>query len=83
MLRLIGIVIVLGLIAWLTLRQVEDANSTIGDTLESVGAAGVEIERDARPSDGAAAVGRHVEATVASGKSRIDDALEADTRSGD
>ena len=83
MFRLIGIVIVLGLVAWLTLRQVEDANTTIDDTLDSVGAAGVEIDRDARPSDAAQAVGRHVEATVASSKSRIDDALEADTRSGD
>jgi hypothetical protein len=83
MFRLIGIVIVLGLVAWLTLRQVEDANTTIDDTLDSVGAAGVEIDRDARPSDAARAVGRHVEATVASSKSRVDDALEADTRSGD
>jgi hypothetical protein len=83
MFRLIGIVIVLGLIAWLALRQVEDANATIDETLESVGAAGIEIDRDALPSDAARAVGRHVEATVSSGKSRIDDALEADTRSGD
>lgn len=83
MVRLIGIVIVLGIVAWLALRQVEDANATVDETLESVGAAGVEIDRDARPSDAAHAVGRHVEATVASGKSRIDDALDADTRSGD
>ena len=83
MFRLIQIVIVLGLVAWLALRQVEDANSTIEDSLDSVGAAGVEIDRDAHPSEAVRAVGQHVEATVASGKSRIDDALEADTRSGD
>jgi hypothetical protein len=83
MFRLIGIVIVLGLVAWLALRQVGDANSTIEESLDSVGAVGVEIERDARPSDAARAVGRHVETTVASGKSRIDDALDADERDGE
>ncbi|MEZ5459746.1 MAG: hypothetical protein R3E65_10720 [Steroidobacteraceae bacterium] len=83
MFRLIGIVIVLGLVAWLALRQVEDANATLDESLDSVGAAGIEIDRDAHPSEAVRAVGQHVEATVASGKSRIDDALEANARSDD
>jgi hypothetical protein len=80
MFRLIGIVIVLGLVAWLALRQVDDANATLEDGLESVEAAGIEVERSGRPTDAARAVGQHVEATIAAGKSRIDDSLDGDSR---
>lgn len=80
MLRLAGIVIVLGLVAWLALRQVDDANSTLDAGLDSVEAAGVEVERSGRPSDAARAVGQHVEATLATGKSRIDDSLDGEAR---
>lgn len=80
MFRLIGIVLVLGLVAWLALRQVDDANATLEEGLDGFEAAGVEVERSGRPSDAARAVGKHVEATLATGKSRIDDSLGGEAR---
>jgi hypothetical protein len=80
MFRLIGIVLVLGLVAWLALRQVDDANTTLEEGLDGFEAAGVEVERSGRPSDAARAVGKHVEATIATGKSRIDDSLDGEAR---
>lgn len=80
MFRLIGIVLVLGLVAWLALRQVDDANATLEEGLDGFEAAGVEVERSGRPSDAARAVGKHVEATIATGKSRIDDSLDGEAR---
>jgi hypothetical protein len=80
MFRLIGIVIVLGLVAWLALRQIGDANATLEDGLDGFEAAGVEVERGGRPTDAARAVGKHVEATLATSKSRIDDSRDGEAR---
>lgn len=80
MFRLIGIVLVLGLVAWLALRQVDDTNAALEDGLDGIEAAGVEVERSGRPTDAARAVGKHVEATLATGKSRIDDSLDGEAR---
>ena len=80
MFRLIGIVLVLGLVAWLALRQVDDANATLEEGLDGFEAAGVEVDHSGRPSDAARAVGKHVETTLATGKSRIDDSLDGEAR---
>lgn len=73
MLRLIGILLALALVAWLALRQVEDTNDALADAAET---AGVEVDRNATPRENVEAIGREVDATIAAGKRSIDDAVD-------
>jgi hypothetical protein len=77
MFRLIGVLVALGLVAWLAMKQLDGAgDGAARAAAEASRAAGVEqavrIDANGSPADVAAQVGRQVEASVAAGKARVD-----------
>lgn len=77
MFRFIGIIIALGLVAWLTTRQVDDARNATQAAAKAAGVTGIKVDKNASPSEIAAEVGRAVEATAAESKARVDAAERA------
>ncbi len=78
MFRLVGLLIAIGLVAWLSMRQLDGAGSSASQAAaEASRQAGVEdavkIDPHSSPDQIAAQVGRQVEATIAAGKTRVDD----------
>jgi len=78
MFRLLGLLIAIGLVAWLSMKQLDGAgNSASQAAAEASRQAGVEdavkIDPHSSPDQIAAQVGRQVEATIAAGKARVDD----------
>ncbi|MFO1425427.1 MAG: hypothetical protein U1F11_00325 [Steroidobacteraceae bacterium] len=71
--RLIVLILVAGLIAWLALKQLRGESAVARDAAQ---AAGVEVRADATPRETAEAVGRAVEQQVQASKQRVDDATE-------
>jgi hypothetical protein len=74
MARILGLLIVVALVAWLAMTQLNAAGDT---TREAAEAAGVELDADTQPTDVARQVGAQVDATVAAGKARLDAAADA------
>ena len=74
MFRIIGVLITLALVAWLSMKQF----GAVGDsTRDAAAAAGVELEADTQPTDVARQVGAQVDASVAASKARLDAATDA------
>ncbi len=78
MFRLLGLLIAIGLVAWLSMKQLDGAGSSASQAAaEASRQAGVEdavkIDPHSSPDQIAAQVGRQVEATIAAGKTRVDD----------
>lgn len=74
MFRILGLLIALVLVAWLSMKQFD----AVGDTTRDAAAtAGVELDEDTPPSDVARQVGAQVDATVAASKARLDAAADA------
>lgn len=78
MFRLLGLLIAIGLVAWLSMKQLDGAGSSASQAAaEASRQAGVEdavkIDPHSSPDQVAAQVGRQVEATIAAGKTRVDD----------
>jgi hypothetical protein len=78
MFRLVGLLIAIGLIAWLSLKQFDGAGRSASQAaVEASRVAGVEnaveLDPNGSPRDVAAQVGRQVEATIAASKTRVDD----------
>lgn len=74
MFRILGLLITLALVAWLSMKQFSDVGDT---TRDAAAAAGVELDEDTPPSDVARQVGAQVDATVAASKARLDAAADA------
>lgn len=73
MFRIIGVLITLALVAWLSMKQF----GAVGDsTRDAAATAGVEFEADTQPTDVARQVGAQVDATVAASKARLDAAAD-------
>lgn len=80
MFRWVGILIVLGLVAWLSMKQLDSAGSSASQAAEAAsemagvdGDAALKIDPGSSPGQVAAQVGQQVEATLAAGKTRVDD----------
>ena len=71
--RLIAVLIALGLVAWLSMKQFGAVDDT---TRDAAATAGIELEADTPPTDVARQVGAQVDATVAAGKARVDAAAD-------
>jgi hypothetical protein len=78
--RMIGVLIALGLVAWLSMTQLDGAGRSASQAAEAAaemaGADGddaLKIDPGSSPEQIAAQVGRQVEATLAAGKTRVDD----------
>jgi hypothetical protein len=83
MFRWIGVLVALGLVAWLATRQLDGAGASAARAAEQAAeVAGVEapaIDADATPAEVAGQVGAQVDAMVQAGKARVDEA-ERDTQ---
>ncbi|MCU0757813.1 MAG: hypothetical protein MUF07_01255 [Steroidobacteraceae bacterium] len=83
MFRWIGVLVALGLVAWLATRQLDDAGGAAARAAEDAAeVAGVEapaIDADATPSEVAGQVGAQVDAMLQAGKARVD-AAESDSQ---
>jgi uncharacterized protein (TIGR02588 family) len=84
MLRLIGIIIVVALIGWLALHELDATRGNVrAATAEAArisGTPAVKIAADATPGETAEAVGRQAEQAIAAGKARTDAAEAEQTR---
>lgn len=88
MFRLVGLLVAIGLVAWLSMKQLDGAGSSASQAAEAAsemagvdGDAAVKIDANSSPDQVAAQVGRQVEATIAAGKTRVDD-FERDAGNG-
>lgn len=84
--RLIGVLIAVGLVAWLATQQLDGTGDNAAQAAAAAArAAGVDnavtIDPHASPAEVAAQVGQQIEASVAAGKARID-AFENATSNG-
>jgi hypothetical protein len=83
MFRWVGVLIALGLVAWLTMRQLDDTGSraaqAAAEAAEVAGVEAPEFDADAPPSEIAGQVGAQVDAMVQAGKARVD-AAESDAQ---
>jgi hypothetical protein len=77
---MIGVLIALGLVAWLSMKQLDDAGSSASQAAEAAsemagleGDAALRIDPRSSPEQVAAQVGRQMEAAIAAGKTRVDD----------
>ncbi|MEZ5487313.1 MAG: hypothetical protein R3E75_06660 [Steroidobacteraceae bacterium] len=75
--RLIGVLIAVGLVAWLAARQLDGTSHSAAQAAATASrAAGVDdavtIDPNASPAEVAVQVGQQIEASVAAGKARID-----------
>lgn len=73
MARILGLLIVVAVVAWLAMKQLDDAGDA---TREAAATAGFELDADTPPTDVARQVGAQVDATVAAGKARLDAAAD-------
>jgi hypothetical protein len=80
MFRWVGILIAVGLVAWLSMRQLDGVGSSASQAAEAASEmagvdrdAALKIDPHSSPDQVAAQVGRQVEATIAAGKTRVDD----------
>jgi hypothetical protein len=80
MFRLVGLLVAIGLVAWLSMKQLDGAGSSASQTAEAASEmagvdrdAALKIDPHSSPDQVAAQVGRQVEATIAAGKTRVDD----------
>jgi hypothetical protein len=80
MFRLVGILVAIGLVAWLSMKQLDDAGSSASQAAEAASEmaglddeAALKIDPGSSPEQIAAQVGRQMEATIAAGKTRVDD----------
>jgi hypothetical protein len=80
MFRWVGILIAVGLVAWLSMTQLDGAGSSASQAAEAAaemagvdGDEALEIDPGSSPDQVAAQVGRQVEATLKAGKTRVDD----------
>lgn len=77
MFRWIGILIATGLVAWLSMKQLDGAGSgaskAAAEAARTAGVEPMEIDEHASPSRVAEQVGAQVEATLQAGKARVDE----------
>ena len=78
MFRLLGILIAIGLVAWLSMKQLDGAGSSASQAAaEASRIAGtpgaVKIDPHSSPDQIAAQIGQQVGATIAAGNTRVDD----------
>jgi len=80
MFRLVGILVAIGLVAWLSMKQLDGAGSSASQAAEAASEmagldddAALKIDPGSSPGQVAAQVGRQMEATIAAGKTRVDD----------
>ncbi len=88
MFRLVGLLVAIGLVAWLSMKQLDGAGSSASQAAEAAsemagldGDAALKIDPGSSPEQVAEQVGRQMEATIAAGKSRVDD-FERDASDG-
>lgn len=80
MFRLVGILVAIGLVAWLSMKQLDGAGSSASQAAEAAsemagldGDSALKIDPGSSPEQVAAQVGQRMEATLAAGKTRVDD----------
>jgi hypothetical protein len=76
MFRWIGVLVAMGLVAWLAIKQLDGAGSgaaqAAAEAAEAAGVEAPELDADAPPSEVAGQVGAQVDAMLQAGKARVD-----------